>query len=220
MKEILICLEPLRINISAISNKIKKAFEIRGISCNTDISAIRLNRMLMESGDLIETAIGKVETKKGRKNGIEGEYRATDSKTYWIAMYGAESQKYVIDLAFTCIPELVVLDLIHPHCFWERADSVETTKEQDAAAESSGERSIYRAAAAKEETPPEISCDTCMLKRREECFGSRTICGDYKHVPFISRDEKKAWPEYGDATAIRVRRREKDNTSAEITADC
>lgn len=37
------------------------------------------------------------------------------------------------------------------------------------------------------------SCDTCLLKRREECFGKPEICSDYKQAPVMTEEQKKAW---------------------------
>jgi hypothetical protein len=46
------------------------------------------------------------------------------------------------------------------------------------------------------------TCDNCQLKANETCFGQKGICGDFKMIPYVSEEEKEAWPAYGDATAI------------------
>lgn len=70
--------------ISQISRKI---YEDHGIS----ISARELNAMLIKTGDLVETGIGKVETKLGRSHGIRGEYRDYDDSSYWCPLYDEKS---------------------------------------------------------------------------------------------------------------------------------
>ena len=52
--------------------------------------------------------------------------------------------------------------------------------------------------------PPTPSCDNCQLRRNEQCSElSNVLCPDYKAVPYISKEEKDSWPEYGDALAYR-----------------
>ena len=46
------------------------------------------------------------------------------------------------------------------------------------------------------------TCDNCQLKANETCFGQKSICGDFRMIPYVSEEEKEAWPAYGDATAI------------------
>ena len=41
----------------------------------------------------------------------------------------------------------------------------------------------------------EKTCDTCMLKKKNECFGEGTICEFYKHSPNVSKSEIDSWPE-------------------------
>ena len=40
----------------------------------------------------------------------------------------------------------------------------------------------------------EKSCDTCMVKKRGECFGDRKTCASYKHCPQVSSSEMDNWP--------------------------
>lgn len=40
----------------------------------------------------------------------------------------------------------------------------------------------------------ERSCDNCRLKRRGECFGSKSVCQDYKYAPTMTEEQEKAWP--------------------------
>ncbi len=70
------------------------------------VKASELNLMLISTGDLVETAIGKVETKQGRKHGICGEYREPEEKNpYWIPLYDDRAAKYVKNLALEVFAE-------------------------------------------------------------------------------------------------------------------
>lgn len=54
----------------------------------------------------------------------------------------------------------------------------------------------------------EKSCETCALRRNGEC-GSlcNQLCEDYRALQSISAEERNAYPQYGDATALRKRDR-------------
>lgn len=54
-----------------------------------------INKILIETGDLTESALGKIETKQGAEHGICGELRETEEKRYWIPLYPEEARKYV-----------------------------------------------------------------------------------------------------------------------------
>ncbi|MBO5930554.1 MAG: hypothetical protein J6Q27_04605 [Clostridia bacterium] len=47
------------------------------------------------------------------------------------------------------------------------------------------------------------SCNTCMLMKRDECFGKKEICEFYKHSPSVSKELIDTWPEHGDAFKFR-----------------
>ena len=48
------------------------------------------------------------------------------------------------------------------------------------------------------------SCSDCKLYRRDDCFGQKKICEDFKLSPNISENETRNWPKYGDATYYRM----------------
>lgn len=48
------------------------------------------------------------------------------------------------------------------------------------------------------------SCKNCMEMKNGNCFGSSSICSDYRHSPEISKDEIDRWPKIGDATYFRL----------------
>ncbi len=49
------------------------------------------------------------------------------------------------------------------------------------------------------------SCDNCMLRRAGGCTELfSTPCGDYRAVPYVSKDERDNWPAFGDATYYRM----------------
>ncbi len=51
----------------------------------------------------------------------------------------------------------------------------------------------------------EKSCNNCQLRKSGNCPQlSNELCSDYRAIPFISKEEKKNWPEHGDATAFRL----------------
>jgi len=49
-------------------------------------------------------------------------------------------------------------------------------------------------------------CSNCMKYRSEKCFGSKSICFDFKYTGKISNEEREHWPEYGDASYMRMKR--------------
>ena len=48
------------------------------------------------------------------------------------------------------------------------------------------------------------SCSTCMEMKNGTCFGSLSICSDYRHSPEISMEERNRWPQIGDASYFRI----------------
>lgn len=52
----------------------------------------------------------------------------------------------------------------------------------------------------------EKSCKNCMEMKRGECVGRKTICEAYKYSPSMTEEDKRNWPKYGDAFAIRIGR--------------
>lgn len=48
------------------------------------------------------------------------------------------------------------------------------------------------------------SCKNCMEMKNGNCFGSSSICSDYRHSPEISKDEIDRWPKIGDASYYRL----------------
>lgn len=49
-----------------------------------------------------------------------------------------------------------------------------------------------------------LSCNDCMLMRREDCFGAKKICKFFQHAVNVSREEIDSWPTIGDATRYRM----------------
>ena len=50
------------------------------------------------------------------------------------------------------------------------------------------------------------SCATCFLRYSGECTSLKDeLCGDYRAKQTIPQEEMEAWPEYGDATAFRIK---------------
>lgn len=61
--------------------------------------AVRINKLLISRNDLTESAIGKIETAKGRSHGICGEYRELESgESYWQPLYSEQGKQYVESL--------------------------------------------------------------------------------------------------------------------------
>jgi hypothetical protein len=54
------------------------------------------------------------------------------------------------------------------------------------------------------------ACNNCMNYRSEKCYGSKTICSDFKYTGAISNTEREVWPEYGDASYMRMKRRSRN----------
>ena len=54
----------------------------------------------------------------------------------------------------------------------------------------------------------EKTCMTCRFQRSGECFPSQ-VCDDYEPVYNTPKDEKDAWPQYGDATMLGRRKHRK-----------
>ncbi len=50
----------------------------------------------------------------------------------------------------------------------------------------------------------EKSCKNCIEMKRGECIGRKNICEFYRYSPPVTEEIKRTWPEYGDATAIRL----------------
>lgn len=93
--------EPLKISdIAKILHDYFLTPEERELN-NTRQLTIEINKTLVETGDLTESALGKIETKQGAEHGICGVLRETEDKRYWVPLYPEEARKYV---------EQVVLD--------------------------------------------------------------------------------------------------------------
>lgn len=48
------------------------------------------------------------------------------------------------------------------------------------------------------------SCKNCMVMKRGECLGGKNVCEFYRYSPAMTEEMKRTWPDYGDATAIRL----------------
>jgi hypothetical protein len=58
----------------------------------------------------------------------------------------------------------------------------------------------------QEEAPAIRKCENCKYYRNETCGAvSGRICEDYSPIPHISDEEIASWPQYGDATAYKLR---------------
>ena len=60
------------------------------------------------------------------------------------------------------------------------------------------------------EIPEQIekSCDTCALRKNGTCTSLQNqLCEEYKRLQYVSAEERNAYPQYGDASAIRRRDR-------------
>ena len=91
----------------AILYKYAEMTELIKSRYNVTISAKKLNDMLIDLGDLVSTAIGKIETIQGRERGIQGELRnSVDGNQYWTPLYSSEAQRYVFEQALKAFPEL------------------------------------------------------------------------------------------------------------------
>lgn len=55
----------------------------------------------------------------------------------------------------------------------------------------------------EEKTDNTHTCSNCMKQKSEECYGSVEICKDFIYCPNLE-NEKKYWPEYGDATSFKA----------------
>lgn len=159
--------------ISQISNKLR--FEY-----NLPVLPQELNIMLIKTGDLVETGIGKVETATGRKHGICGEYREpAGSKPYWCPLYEENAQNYVIDLALRVFADRIKktdLDVI------EKTEDIETVEWA----------TVQPASFASHEAVPVACCKNCMLYINEECGMPRAKpCTDYRaaYIPTAAEIE-------------------------------
>ena len=57
-------------------------------------------------------------------------------------------------------------------------------------------------------TPPRTpSCDICALRKNGTCGSlSNQLCEDFKPTQFISKEDVDSFPEFGDATAFRLKK--------------
>ncbi len=69
----------------------------RETNSESDLSE-KLNSILIEKGDLVECVLGTIETNSGRKHGISGEYRGSQSSQHWELWYTQEGCNYIISL--------------------------------------------------------------------------------------------------------------------------
>lgn len=89
------------LKISEIAERIRseQLSEAERETNSIQLLAQRLNKLLIASGDLIECALGKVETKQGEQHGISGEYREPpEGKHYWQPLYSESGYEYVLGL--------------------------------------------------------------------------------------------------------------------------
>ncbi len=123
-----------------------------------------LNLMLIATGDLVDTAIGKIETKQGRKRGITGEYRTPAGKDpYWIPLYNEDAFKYVLELAKGIFSERVTMPIE------ENLPSVQPNTLRT-------EEPVNHEARHSEEA----SCMRCKLYINDECGMPTGICSFYE----------------------------------------
>ena len=56
--------------------------------------------------------------------------------------------------------------------------------------------------------PVTKACSNCFLHYSGECTSIRDeLCEDYRARQVVSKEEMSDWPEYGDATAFRIKKR-------------
>ena len=48
------------------------------------------------------------------------------------------------------------------------------------------------------------TCLVCKDFKKGLCFGRVSICNDFEKAYEVPKNEQKFWPEYGDATSIRL----------------
>lgn len=53
----------------------------------------------------------------------------------------------------------------------------------------------------------EKNCQNCKFARSGECFPKKEICMDYEKAFDVPQEEKSAWPEMGDASYLKFKRR-------------
>lgn len=86
------------------------------------------------------------------------------------------------------------------------------------------QQGIYRSQPSRKRTPPPTvpqvipaptppppprtpSCDICALRKNGTCGSlSNQLCEDYKPTQYISKEELDSFPEFGDATAFRLKK--------------
>ena len=63
------------------------------------------------------------------------------------------------------------------------------------------------------------SCDTCLIKRKGDCFGANSVCEEYKSAPSVTRQEISYWPDVMRSSGLSHRserkKQEKLNASRE-----
>ncbi len=84
----------------SVQFKISEISQRLHVEYGLSVKASELNLLLISTGDLVNTALGKIETVQGRSRGISGEYRNLPPKDpYWIPLYNEQATAYVMDLA-------------------------------------------------------------------------------------------------------------------------
>ena len=134
-----------------------------------EVSPSELNLMLIATGDLIQTAIGKIETFQGRKHGILGEYRTPANKSpYWIPLYSEAAVQYVLKLANDVFRERAP----KPSAEEPEGAHLRAPQSQEQRTQNSGGREGD-------------SCRRCKLLINGECGMPRGICSFYEpcYVP-------------------------------------
>ena len=167
------------IKISDISAKLKEEM-------HTDISAIELNLMLISTGDLVQTAVGKVETTVGRKHGICGEYRTPcDEDPYWIPLYNEEAVRYVMNMALSIFKERIPLPMQAEMPWPESQRPISNSKRPDSSGLQSELTESQNTQAQRQDYTIHSSCTNCKLYVNEECGMPRGICIFYEpcYVP-------------------------------------
>lgn len=72
-------------------------------------------------------------------------------------------------------------------------------------------QTVYRPPPIPEPIPPPPprtpACDICALRKNGTCGSlSNQLCEDYKPTQYISKEELDTFPEFGDATAFRLKK--------------
>ena len=149
-----------RINITAISEQLSTKYQL-------NVKNTELNQMLISTGDLIQSAIGKVETIQGREHGILGEYRVpVDKPPFWIALYDTSAVQYVEKLALEVFKSRLPKD-----------NKIAVTEAQ-AISQNNQEHFTH---APLSRSSDDRDCSKCKLLKNGECgMPHKHVCGFYE----------------------------------------